>query len=315
MKKVYICSPCRWDYENNIQRAKEFSRAAVERGCIPVTPHIYLTQFMDDTVPAERELGLSIGRELVLMCDELWAFGLDCPTAGMAAEIELARERGIPVLNGFKAISEIPEAEKHIRAQIRGKQARLAGSYFEAMISGSCDYYLDRGLAKIEKTPEPMKPLGPKNYKGQFLACYTKQAQPDYKGTLKGGRAVVFEAKHTDDDRIEYNRLTKEQRDDLEHHHKLGAVAFVLVSMSLTECFRVPWPVWRDMAATYGRKYMTRDELLPYKVPVVAGFVKFLDKLPPEAITVKDLSPEELERLKQMIREQPSTIIVGEVQP
>ena len=75
MKKVYICSPCRGDYENNIQRAKEFSRAAVERDCIPITPHIYLTQFMDDTVPAERELGLSIGRELVLMCDELWAFG------------------------------------------------------------------------------------------------------------------------------------------------------------------------------------------------------------------------------------------------
>ena len=47
----------------------------------------------------------------------------------------------------------------------------------------------------------------------------------------------------------------------------------------------------------------------------MAGFVKFLDKLPPEAITVKDLSPEELERLKQMIREQPSTIIVGEVKP
>ena len=26
------------------------------------------------------------------------------------------------------------EAEKHIRAQIRGKQARLAGSYFEACL-------------------------------------------------------------------------------------------------------------------------------------------------------------------------------------
>ena len=73
--------------------------------------------------------------------------------------------------------------------------------------------------------------------------------------------------------------------------------------MSLTECFRVPWPVWRDMAATYGRKYMTRDELKPYKVPVVAGFV------------FQSTCPEELERLKQMIREQPSTIIVGEVQP
>ena len=56
MKKVYICSPCRGDYENNIQRAKEYSRAAVEKGVIPVTPHIYLTQFMDDNVPEEREL-------------------------------------------------------------------------------------------------------------------------------------------------------------------------------------------------------------------------------------------------------------------
>ena len=53
MKKVYICSPCRGDYENNIQRAKEYSRAAVEKGVIPVTPHIYLTQFMDANVPEE----------------------------------------------------------------------------------------------------------------------------------------------------------------------------------------------------------------------------------------------------------------------
>lgn len=71
MKKVYICSPCRGDYENNIQRAKEYSRAAAMKGCIPIAPHIYLTQFMDDTIPAERELALSFGRELVLQCDEL----------------------------------------------------------------------------------------------------------------------------------------------------------------------------------------------------------------------------------------------------
>ncbi len=104
------------------------------------------------------------------------------------------------------------QPKKHMMAQIRGKQARVAGGYFEAMISGSCDYYLDRGLAKIEKTPEPMKPLGAKNRKGQFLACYTKQAQPDYGGTLKGGRSIYFEAKHTDDERIEQRRLTKSSR-------------------------------------------------------------------------------------------------------
>lgn len=167
-------------------------------------------------------------------------------------------------------------AEKHMMAQIRGKQARVAGGYFENIISASCDYYLSRGLAKIEKTPEPMKPLGAKNRKGQFLACYTKQAQPDYGGTLKGGRSIYFEAKHTDDERIEQRRLTQEQQDDLEAHHKLGAIAFVLVSVSLTDFYRVPWPVWRDMAEIYGRKYMTHAELSRYEVPATAGFIKFL---------------------------------------
>jgi len=111
MKKVYICSPCRGDYENNIQRAKEYSRAAAMRGCIPITPHIFLTQFMDDTIPDERELALKMGRELVLMCSELWAFGLDHPSAGMAAEIEVAKAAGIPVVNGFRAITEIAAEE------------------------------------------------------------------------------------------------------------------------------------------------------------------------------------------------------------
>ena len=338
----------------------------MEKGVIPVTPHIYLTQFMDDNVPEERELALKIGSELVLGCSELWAFGIDHPSAGMAAEIELAKAHGIHVRNGFEAISELkpdeelenseedkpdigsvtlhlpaframavcnqhldhgphqhragwqrhprarrpPDlrsgrphrdrrlnavtkydprknaesyndptpyaAEKHMMAQIRGKQARVAGGYFENIISASCDYYLSRGLAKIEKTPEPMKPLGAKNRKGQFLACYTKQAQPDYGGTLKGGRSIYFEAKHTDDERIEQRRLTQEQQDDLEAHHKLGAIAFVLVSVSLTDFYRVPWPVWRDMAEIYGRKYMTHAELSRYEVPATAGFIKFL---------------------------------------
>ena len=175
-------------------------------------------------------------------------------------------------------------AEKHMMAQIRGKQARVAGGYFENIISASCDYYLSRGLAKIEKTPEPMKPLGAKNRKGQFLACYTKQAQPDYGGTLKGGRSIYFEAKHTDDERIEQRRLTQEQQNDLEAHHKLGAIAFVLVSMSLTDFCRVPWPVWRDMAEIYGRKYMTHAELSRYEVPATAGFIKFLHGIESEVL-------------------------------
>lgn len=203
-------------------------------------------------------------------------------------------------------------AEKHIRAQLRGKQARVAGGYFENIISASCAYYADRGLAYIEKTPEPMKPLGAKNQKGQFLACYTKQAQPDYKGTLKGGRAIVFEAKHTDDERIEFSRLTEMQREALEKHHKLGALSFVLVSIGLTDFYRVPWPVWRDMAENYGRKYITHAELSPYEVPAVAGYIKILHNLPPETITIKEMSDEDIEHLKKLLRDNPGTIKVYE---
>lgn len=152
MKKVYICSPCRGDYENNIQRAKEFSRAAVMQGSIPITPHIYLTQFMDDTIPAERELGLTIGRELVLMCDELWAFGIDCPTSGMAAEIALARERGIPVVNGYERITSVgddtaadpdkPEEEPDVGS------VTLHLPAFRAM--AVCNQHLDHGPISVE---------------------------------------------------------------------------------------------------------------------------------------------------------------------
>ncbi len=169
------------------------------------------------------------------------------------------------------------EAERNIRAQVSGKRARISGMQFELMISTSCDYYRERGLAKIEKTPEPMKPLGAKNQKGQFVACYTKQAQPDYGGTLRGGRSVYFEAKHTDSDRIEQRRVTDEQTKDLEDHYKLGAVTFVLVSFSLCDFYRVPWRVWRDMADNYGRKYIKQVELEPYEVPAAAGYIKLLD--------------------------------------
>ena len=149
MKKVYICSPCRGDYENNIQRAKEYSRAAAMKGCIPIAPHVYLTQFMDDNAPGERELALRMGRELVLMCAELWAFGLDHPSAGMAAEIEVAKQAGIPVVNGFEAISRIegPD-EEPVEPQPSTGSVTLHLPAFEPM--ARCNEHLARPEIHIE---------------------------------------------------------------------------------------------------------------------------------------------------------------------
>ena len=159
---------------------------------------------------------------------------------------------------------------------IRGRQNRIIGGYFESMIESSLEWYKEQKLAFIEKNSEPMKQLSKPNARGQFLACYTKAAQPDFKGTLIGGGSVVFDAKHTDADRIEYKAVTKEQKDSLDLHESLGALAFILVSFGLQEFYRIPWTVWRDMKAIYGRQYIRRDELSDYKVPTSGTLIKLL---------------------------------------
>ena len=168
-------------------------------------------------------------------------------------------------------------ALSNVQRSQRGLQSKRAGEHFENLISASLNWYKDKGVAFIEKTPEPMRPLRPPNRMGQFLACYTKAGQPDFKGTLTGGRAVVFEAKHTDSDRIEYGRLTKEQIDSLTEHHRLGAAAFIMVSFELQDFYRVPWEIWRDMKSRYGHKHMTQAELEPFRVQYIAGVLKLLE--------------------------------------
>ena len=169
------------------------------------------------------------------------------------------------------------KALRNVQRSIRGGQSRQAGAYFERMIGASLRWYSDKGVAEIEKTPEPMKPLGKPNQRGQFLACFTKAAQPDFKGTLNAGRSVVFEAKLTTSDRIEYKATTEEQNEQLERHYKLGAVVFILVAFNLQDFYRVPWPIWRDMKERYGRKYIKPSELERYRVQYIAGVLKLLD--------------------------------------
>ena len=90
---VYICSPFAGDVDNNIEAARRFSRFAVDSGYIPIAPHLLFPQFLDDTDPTERELGLFFGNALMSKCAEVWVFG-DRISNGMAAEIRRARWKG-----------------------------------------------------------------------------------------------------------------------------------------------------------------------------------------------------------------------------
>lgn len=94
--KVYICSPLRGDHEHNIQMAIKHCRAVALYGDIPVAPHIYCTQFLDDNIEDERNLGMDIGLKMLEMCDCMLVYG-EHISDGMRREIDRARELKIPV--------------------------------------------------------------------------------------------------------------------------------------------------------------------------------------------------------------------------
>lgn len=91
---VFICSPYAGDMEGNALRAREYCRFAVAQNYIPLAPHLYFPQFMDEGDPKQRSLGISFGLVLQSRCREVWVFGRRI-SKGMAVEIEQARERNI----------------------------------------------------------------------------------------------------------------------------------------------------------------------------------------------------------------------------
>lgn len=155
--------------------------------------------------------------------------------------------------------------KKDPKRQLLGKIAKARGKQFESRIDDSFAYYAQKGFAIIEKTPEPMHPT--KNLgNGKFIAFFEKKAQPDYKGTIKGGRTVMFEAKFTAKDRMEQDRVEREQGEYLDRHERLGARCYVLAGFGSGEVYRIPWPAWRAMKELFGRKYVTEADLEQYRV-------------------------------------------------
>ena len=155
--------------------------------------------------------------------------------------------------------------EKDPRRQLIGKISKAKGKHFEERLDASFAYYSDRGYAIIEKIPEPMRPT--KNLgNGKFIAFFEKKARTDYKGTIKGGRTVLFEAKFTEKERMEQNRVEQEQGNYLERHERLGARCYVLAGFGSGEVYRIPWAIWRSMKEHFGRKYVTEADLEQYRV-------------------------------------------------
>lgn len=61
---------------------------------MPMAPHLYFTQFLDDADPQDREDGIHYGLKWLEECDEIWVIERRV-TEGMKHEIATARRRGM----------------------------------------------------------------------------------------------------------------------------------------------------------------------------------------------------------------------------
>ena len=142
---------------------------------------------------------------------------------------------GISVEEYKKLIENKPKRGKqnpNPNRQLQGKMNRELGKTFEEEIQIICDIYELNGLARIEKTPEPMKIL-----------------------------------KHIDNARFEtvffirFQVLSDYQREVLLKYNELGAMAFVLVGFTNGRIYKIDINEWINMKEKFGRYYIKQEEL------------------------------------------------------
>lgn len=91
LKNIYVCSPYRGDIITNVYKAKKYCQEIVKLGYMPIAPHLYFTQFMDDNNESERKKAFEFNKRLIEYCSELWVADTDEITSGMQEEIDYAK--------------------------------------------------------------------------------------------------------------------------------------------------------------------------------------------------------------------------------
>ena len=103
---AFVCSPYRAkstdpetaaaEVRANRDRAKLACKVLTRLGYLPLAPHLYFTEFLNDDHASDREDGICLGLKWLEMASEFFCFG-DEITEGMSIELARAKELGVPV--------------------------------------------------------------------------------------------------------------------------------------------------------------------------------------------------------------------------
>lgn len=144
MKKIYICSPYRGDVKKNIENVKRYCQDAGWDG-IPIAPHLYFTQFLNDDRSSDRSRGIRWGLALLAGCDEVRVFA-DEVSEGMIEEIAYARKLNIPIKFYNSEMEEIKYESLIINKRIGiGYRQIIEDTYNPGSGSRICPYAAECG--------------------------------------------------------------------------------------------------------------------------------------------------------------------------
>ena len=157
MRKVYICSPYRAadsaQLDRNIDYAQALTKQAIEAGLAPITPHLYMTQCLNEDKPEERAAGMAAGLTLLKSCDFVIVGVKYWISEGMSAEIAEADAAGIEVVNADKLRYKL----EHDRRAWLEEYAKLhacefcRGSRLHTCTSYRCQQYYREAYKYAEK--------------------------------------------------------------------------------------------------------------------------------------------------------------------
>lgn len=152
-----------------------------------------------------------------------------------------------------------------------------SGSRFEALIEKACERYRKEGLAIIYKNSEPLRPSGKFGKGGMISAYYKKKSVPDFTGVLKGGQAIMFEAKHVSGKpSMPFSRLQEHQERYLIDFEAMGAQSYVLIGFDMTDFYMIPIDDFLNFKANNGKKSLNKNEIEDYRIEKTTKGLEFL---------------------------------------
>ena len=105
----------------------------------------------------------------------------------------------------------------------------LRGSTLEEMVNRTNDWYLERGLALIQKIPTPITPVEmDKEHRQITLAYFDKRSTIDYIGAVQG-IPVCFDAKECVAETFPLQNIHEHQVEFMRQFERQDGIAFLLI--------------------------------------------------------------------------------------